>query len=111
MSIEVVPIRPGQRWHFQWFNQWGDVFNARKCNWVDFTFFTLECEYATYLGQKYEVTVIVLGLGVRVSFKRRDNARMMQMVAEMDQIKAGFRDGKSPEEMGLTQLFPPEEQA
>src|SRR5687768_4336531 len=89
--------------------QWGEwLWDRRKMNWQSFTFIAIEVEREPYVSSRsWEGKFVVLGVGFWVSYHGGVIGKELSAaIAEMDQIKAGLRDGLSEEEVGLKRLCP-----
>ena len=56
-----------QRWQFDFYNQWPDLF--RKMNWYDFTIIKIEGEYAGY-SDSIETRLGLLGFTLMITYSR-----------------------------------------
>lgn len=70
--------------HVDPFHQWQFLYS--RCNWYDFTLLNVGGEWDHMFGN-FEITVAVLGLGVRVTWHYKDTEKgreIAQRIADFD---------------------------
>jgi hypothetical protein len=70
-------------WLIQPIEEWSQFFE--RCNWYTFRFAHLEVEDNHHMGEA-EVTIVILGLGVRVSYEYTKTELKKQIGEQIDEI-------------------------
>ena len=105
MRPTAVPSSGGKRsWVLEFDNQWPAVLRPWRYNWIDFTLFHFAYEHERMMGNAHEITFGILGLNWRFAVNFRRSEKLNRMISDLDQLKAGLRDGKSDKELGLVSL-------
>lgn len=103
-EIARVPGSGHKTLQFAFLWQWPAVVKFWQYNWIDFTFIEIFYERNRSMGNCHEIRLALLGIGIGVSANFRRSDKLNRMIAQADQIKAGLRDRKSPEELGFRVL-------
>lgn len=84
--------------HIFWIEEWSQLFT--KCNWYTFNFLNIELEDDRIMGG-VEVTVIMLGLGVRVRWNYKVTKDVSSIKEQVDKINAGKFTGVETEDQWI----------
>jgi len=72
-----------------WQEDWSQFFYP--CNWRTFRFAHVEAEDDTMLGA-FEVTVVLLGLGVRLRFNHTETDTLAKIRREVSELQTELQD-------------------
>jgi len=101
MSATVKSVTSDKKWVVKFWCEWKEWIFIPRYKWHNFTFVGFDIEWDRMMGNKWEVNFALLGFHLFVGYFGKQSPLLMGMVARMDQFRAGLRDGKSGDELGL----------